>query len=997
MLARGLSYEFKGTQNFSRLGDGNFVPPPYDLAEIARCSDVEPYVAQSVRRHREQILKEGFEINGQDDEMVNYIKERLFEMALVTGIPTTNWIREAVTNLITYHNCMLIFRRDSSRAKGRTIELYGKILDPIAGVYIVDPTSVSVIVDKNGTPKKWKQKVSGGDYNSANDEKTFNPEDVLFITMDKKSGFTFGTPYILPVLEDIRALRKLEELALILANKEAFPLYHYKVGSELHPATTLDNGSDEIELVKAEVAGMGIGGNLVTSERHEIALVSKQGSALDIDPFLKYFEARVLAGLRLSPMELGRTGSSNKSCYSADTQTLTENGWKHYWEINIDTDYIATMNPTTNELVFVKANSEHIYSHKGEMILFENRNVSVLVTNDHDMWIANDHLSDFKKVHAEDITKNVIFQSKVDWRGYEATCGAFEGLDWPIFLAFFVKFGKVNPVKGEIKLIIRNTTHANSVKAFFLGTGTKHRVYDNDGYTKICIDNSVLARQLNKDFSCKTYPKRLPRYLVDAPTDMLQVFFETLMSFEPCEDIYHDRSKVILGQLQEILLKIGIFSKQTEEGLLIDENISYLPVDITHKKIVPYDGAVYCYNVPGGLFITRRNGLIGIHGNTANNLSKNVQDAAKDYQEVFSNAVSYGIILQLLLEGGYDVTHENMVTMTFATIDREELRMHQNHGLQLMLGNAINEDEFRKEYLNKKPMSDEERNLTPRILDQEMQMELEAHAASVMPTPEAPGDPGPEVTKTVTRKSGTPERNTTTKKVTKLAGNKGQPENQHGKMQAKPRFPINDYISALRSSSEDLKEKLVSIVTQYEDEINPEDISDDISKLFKDFVAVSMVSAKEWLSKNIDEGLSKAAVLDSKTPAPIGNRSKEKFFTHYVEKSYWQVVNPLIESILGDLTRDLEGHNRAFDVLPRLIAFTTSGVAGLASEHSTVATRYGFAKACRTFGYNSIILENESADRKIIELPQGPIIYKNLIVDNTESYQLALGTKPTNE
>jgi hypothetical protein len=72
-------------------------------------------------------------------------------------------------------------------------------------------------------------------------------------------------------------------------------------------------------------------------------------------------------------------------------------------------------------------------------------------------------------------------------------------------------------------------------------------------------------------------------------------------------------------------------------------------------------------------------------------------------------------------------------------------------------------------------------------------------------------------------------------------------------------------------------------------------------------------------------------------------------------------------------------------------------VAGLASEHSTVATRYGFAKACRTFGYNSIILENESADRKIIELPQGPIIYKNLIVDNTESYQLALGTKPTNE
>ncbi len=1006
ILGKSASYEYKGGQLLARLGDGSFVPPPYDLAEIARCADVEPYVAQSIRRHREQILKEGFEIQGQDDDMVEYIRTRLFEIALMSDIPTTNWVREAITNLIQFHSCALIFRRDSSRSSGKAIKMYNKYLDPIAGIYVADPTSMQVKVDKYGTPLRWKQKIGSGAYDQSSTEKTFPPEDVLFITIDKKSGFSYGTPYILPVLEDIRALRKLEELALILANKEAFPLYHYKVGTEQLPATTLEGGGDEVSLVRDEVSNMGIGGNLVTSERHEITLVSKAGAGLDIHPFLTYFEARVLAGLRLSPMELGRGGTSNRGCYSADTETLTDKGWKHYWDINIETDLIATVDPNSAALKFVKANTFHVYPYEGPMYLFSNSKLNVMVTPDHDMWVKID--KGFSKIHADQLTNTVTFQQLVNWHGTIPEHKLFSGIDWPMFLAFFVKFGKVNTYAGEVKLIIRNALHADLVKRFFTGTSLKYRVYDNEGYTKICLNYPDLAQQLNKDFSCRIYPKRLPRYLLDADLDSIEVFFDTLLEFEPCRDILHDRSRTILGQVQEMIYKAGIFSKLTEEGLFVDDSVDDLSVRIsTDVTQVPYHGAVYCYNVPNGLFITRREGFIAIHGNTATTMAKNIQDAAKDYQEVFANAITYGLILPLLLEGGFDVDHTNLVSLNFSTIDREELRMHQNHGLQLLLGNGINEDEFRKDYLNKKPMSDEERTLTPRVLDEESQMKLDANAAAVMPTPEAPGEPGPEVTHTVTRKSGTPNRNTTTKKVTKLASNKGQPTNQHGKLQAKPRVAANDYQSAVELHSKDLLDKIGDIISEYyDDEIEPRDVSEDIGTLFKNFVALSVTAAKEHLSKNIDNGANKAAILDSKTPPTIGNRSKEKFFSSYIEKSYWQLLNPNIEDVLAYFKRDADGNTTVYNIIPELQGVMSQVVNSLTQDHLRVSERYGFAKASRTFGYNSIILENsESGERKNIELQTGPIIYKNLIVDvenvigHRGEYQPRLGTKqdPTNE
>jgi len=321
MLGKVRTYEYKG--NTTLFDRSNFVDPAYDLAEISRVVDIEPYIAQSVRKQREQILKEGYQITGPDQDMVAYVKQRLFEIALLTEIPTEQWIRELINNLITFHNGFLIIRRDENRSTGSKIKYFGKDLMPIAGIFVGDPTSMQVKVDKYGTPKRWAQKLINDVGNPA--EKEFPVEDVIHVTMDRKPGYTFGTPYILPVLDDIRALRKLEELAITVISKEAFPLMHYKVGTPEHPAMIFEDGTgSEIDQVLGAVSSLPAHGYVVTSERHEITLISKQGSIIDMAPYIQYFESRVMAGLRLSPLDLGRGSTANKGTATNINQNLQD-------------------------------------------------------------------------------------------------------------------------------------------------------------------------------------------------------------------------------------------------------------------------------------------------------------------------------------------------------------------------------------------------------------------------------------------------------------------------------------------------------------------------------------------------------------------------------------------------------------------------------------------------------------------------------------------------
>jgi len=320
-LSYSISSSARGWPSF---GDSDgYVGPLYNLGEIAKAVDVESYLAVSVRRHRELTMKEGWKLVGQDKEALKYIRRRIYEIELMTGEPFSCLIREALSNLITYSNTMIVLKRDKGRSTGQPIRMFGKTLEPVSAAYVADTTTMSVKKNDFGRPVKWKQTL-----HSEGKTREYKNQDVIHIFLDRKSGFTFGTPFCIPVLDDIRALRRIEELVETVTHKHTFPMFHAKVGTEAKPAGTITLPGGEVvsEVVeyRNQIDILPPEGGLVTSERVELKLIGTEGQVLDLEPYLRHFENRVMGGLRVSGIDLGRGDTANKGTATSMTRNLID-------------------------------------------------------------------------------------------------------------------------------------------------------------------------------------------------------------------------------------------------------------------------------------------------------------------------------------------------------------------------------------------------------------------------------------------------------------------------------------------------------------------------------------------------------------------------------------------------------------------------------------------------------------------------------------------------
>lgn len=137
-------------------------------------------------------------------------------------------------------------------------------------------------------------------------EKEFKPEDVIHFTLDRPPGSEWGKPAWLPVLDDIRALRLLEGNVATLAWRYAVPMVHAKVGIAKEGMYATQKELDDVRQVIENTPSDGL---LVTGERVELKTIGVEGSALDIAPYLSYFENRVFTGLNVSQSMMGRGGA----------------------------------------------------------------------------------------------------------------------------------------------------------------------------------------------------------------------------------------------------------------------------------------------------------------------------------------------------------------------------------------------------------------------------------------------------------------------------------------------------------------------------------------------------------------------------------------------------------------------------------------------------------------------------------------------------------------
>ena len=220
------------------------------------------------------------------------------EIELVSGVPLDLLIGDLANDLARYSNCIWVKARNRNASTGKVRRQNNKEVDPIAGYFILPFETLWFRTKRNGEITKVLQEMPNGD------TKEFAPEDVIHFYTNKKPGFAMGTPELLPVLEDVALLRRLEENIEQMIDSNLNPLFHYTVGNDNHPERYGPDGVKETDIVKNAIEYMPSGGIFVSDHRHKIESIGAEGKALDVSEYLEYFKKRVFAGLGVTPIDM---------------------------------------------------------------------------------------------------------------------------------------------------------------------------------------------------------------------------------------------------------------------------------------------------------------------------------------------------------------------------------------------------------------------------------------------------------------------------------------------------------------------------------------------------------------------------------------------------------------------------------------------------------------------------------------------------------------------
>lgn len=274
---------------------------PYDFERIIQAIDTDSYIRQGFHKYKELIWKEGWEILGENPDAVIYLYERLNFMELSMRQPFQDFMSEAVDQLVKFGNAFVAKSRGPLGAFFPMPLRTEEGLEPVLGYELIPTETVQIWRDQNNRPVFYRQ-IPTETWVGYNDENfpTWPAEEVIHLYLDRKPGRAFGTPFMITVMDDVIALRQMEEDIQNLVHRELFPLYKYKVGTEEHPAD-----EEEIDQAANELANLRTEGGLVLPERHEVEVIGAEGHSLDVKDYLSHFKERVCVGMGLSPHHLG--------------------------------------------------------------------------------------------------------------------------------------------------------------------------------------------------------------------------------------------------------------------------------------------------------------------------------------------------------------------------------------------------------------------------------------------------------------------------------------------------------------------------------------------------------------------------------------------------------------------------------------------------------------------------------------------------------------------
>ena len=324
-------------------------------------------------------------------------------------------------------------------------------------------------------------------------------------------------------------------------------------------------------------------------------------------------------------------------CHSADTELLTKDGWKKYYEISVG-DMVATYNMESGKNEWQPLLDVYCDFYDGQMIHVKHSSVDWMVTPLHRMVVSNykgknsfKTMSDIldnnrtgsfpKSAAGKDVDYDKISDDELALLGWVMTDGHYLKNSHTVFITQSKKEG-IEKIESILKRLNYSygKDYRKREKTEICGKKLKSI---QDSYTfRLHMEESNKIKQLLPE------RKKIPMWMHELSQRQVNILLQSIIDGDGTrkKDKRSDVSiygiESFLSDLQALLLVNGVpcSLKKDIRGnsilrLRIAQKGDYINVRKKHKY-VDYKGVIWCGTVKNGTLITRKNGIPLISGNT---------------------------------------------------------------------------------------------------------------------------------------------------------------------------------------------------------------------------------------------------------------------------------------------------------------------------------------------------------------------------------------------
>lgn len=284
-------------------------------------------------------------------------------------------------------------------------------------------------------------------------------------------------------------------------------------------------------------------------------------------------------------------------CYDEQTEILTNQGWKLFKDLS-ETDLVATLSKG-QYLTYTKPTDIISYPYEGEMYQLCTRGVDLLVTPNHNLYVAPPpkingrhrttqifqpfELTTYEKFFGS----NKTFKKDAVWIGEESQYFELPGLSWEAsyrnrhkegarrykkptlsikmdawlnFLGWYAAEGCCDE-RGNITISYDGEDEEQLfVVQAIKSIGFSPKIYGERGHN-INFNSKQIALWLRKHCGSIAHKKRVPRFIQELSPRQIKIFIEALYKGDghkaKSSHALATTSQQLADQVQELLLKIG--------------------------------------------------------------------------------------------------------------------------------------------------------------------------------------------------------------------------------------------------------------------------------------------------------------------------------------------------------------------------------------------------------------------------------------------------------